>query len=77
MMSSLIQMDHAQSGTIVKIRGKPELHRRLLKAGLAIGTIVESYRQTSSSNLVVINVLDHSSILLEKQVVANIFIETK
>ena len=74
MMSPLSQMEQGYMGRILKIRGKPELHRRLLQAGLTVGVVIERSMETSPSDLVEIN-SNHSHILLDQQAADNIYVK--
>jgi Fe2+ transport system protein FeoA len=74
LIKTLSQMEQGHMGRILKIRGKPELHRRLLQAGLAVGVIIERCFETSLSDSVEIN-SNHSHILLDQQAADCIYVE--
>ena len=75
-IKSLSEMQHAEKGRIVKIRGKADLHRWLFDSGLTIGTIVEMNGADSTRNPTHIMVKG-SELLLNKEVVANITVKVK
>jgi Fe2+ transport system protein FeoA len=74
MLKALSKMEQGHIGTILKIRGKPELHRRLLKAGLAVGVVIERSVETSLSGSVEI-IANHSRILLDQQAADYIYVD--
>ncbi|UCB44027.1 MAG: ferrous iron transport protein A [Dehalococcoidales bacterium] len=74
MLSPLSRTEQGYIGRIMKIRGKPELHRWLLKAGLKTGVVIERSMVTSPNDLVEINT-NHSHIQLDQQAADNIYVK--
>jgi Fe2+ transport system protein FeoA len=73
-MKALSQMEKGHIGRILKVRGKPELHRRLLRVGLAVGVVIERCVETSLSDSVEI-IANHSRILLDQQATDYIYVD--
>ena len=65
-----------EKGMIEKIRGKPEMHRRLSRLGMAVGNIVcvNNHRVFSNICLIIISI-GSSTLSIDSTEAANVYVE--
>ena len=76
-MKKLCDMAGGDSGKIMKIRGKADIHRRLLRLGITIGRIVQVINTKAGPEYALVKVRINKRVhLLDRAVASGIKLDT-